>query len=423
MHLRRSGGEGGTRSPENGRAAADGDRGVVMTRWVRIAVVLMVPPTLVTVTSGSAWARSVATGSVTCTVVKGHARFWPPLRKAGSASRESITFRIVGTGCTTGDGSNLKSVASTSFKIRMPLATPGADSCATAMPANGTTPALAVGQWRTHSLSVSRTTLRTSGEWWNTSGANVTVLLPGNGTATNDGTSFAGTDSGANSTISLTFGLTHAMYAAVCDPVTGHGFLSSVSITGGNVALGTSVYSGFGGSAAWTAGADPFVPSDTDGRVLDLNSPQTCSAANGYANCSFAGFTLSQMNGSTLAGISALNYEFAVQTPGWSAAGGGSPRLILFLSDGGNVQLDSEGAVLTTGTWVHLDAVTGVVDNTNGTGESCGATISWSAAVSCHGAATVTSGAIVNDSGWVAPSGFDVWVDNVDLNGTVVSAP
>ena len=170
-------------------------------------------------------------------------------------------------------------------------------------------------------------------------------------------------------------------------------------------------------------GADPLVPSDADNLVLDLHSPQTCSAANSYTNCSYAGMTVWGVDGLSLAGITALSYDFAVKTPGWSAGGGGSPRLVLMLSDGGNVQLDTPSTV-TTGTWVHLDALTGAVDNANGVSESCGTyQISWSAAVSCHGAAKIVDAFIVNDSGWEASSGLDLWVDNIVLNKTLISSP
>jgi len=399
-----------------------------MTRWGRIALVLTLPMALAATTSSTAWAgpSSVAKGSITCTVVAGHAAFSPPLTKTGTSNQEMIRFRLAVSGCTAGDGSKLTAVLSRSFRITMPVPTTTddtANACTSAMPANGTMPATSVGRWKSQGLVVHPTKLTTTGESWNTTGANVSVSLPGNGSAENAGTSFAGYDGGTNSTISLSLALTGAQYAAVCDPITGNGHLARSLVTGGTISLGPTLFSGFTGSSGWVSGSDPLVPSDSDGVVLDLNSPNTCSATNGYTNCSYAGMTLWGVDGQSLGGISALSYDFAVQTPGWSVGGGGSPRLVLELSDGGQVQLDTP-TTLTTGTWVHLDAISGAVDNVNGTNESCGTyQISWSTAVSCHGAATIVDAFIVNDSGWEASSGFDVWVDNMTLNRTVISAP
>jgi hypothetical protein len=399
-----------------------------MTRWGRIALILALLIVGIAASSGTAWAGHSATakGSITCTVVNGRVKFSPPLTKSGTSNNEVIRFGLQVSGCIPADGSHLTSVLSRSFRITMHAPTTPtntANACTSAMPANGTLPATSKGRWKSQGLVVRPTVLRTTGESWNTGGANVSVSLPGTGTATNTGTSFAGYDNGANSTISLTLALTGSHYAAVCDPATGTGALSRSTVTGGTISFGPTLFSGFTGSAAWVSGSDPLVPSDSDGKVLDLNSPHTCSASNGYTDCSYAGMTLPGLDGLSLSGVSALSYDFAVQTPGWSSGGGGSPRLVLALSDGGNVQLDT-AATLTTGTWVHLDAISGAVDNVNGTNESCGTyQITWSAAVACHGPATIVDTFIINDSGWEASSGFDVWVDNITLNRTGISAP
>lgn len=298
-----------------------------------------------------------------------------------------------------------------------------ANACTTAMATDGTVPAMSVVTWRAHGLVVPPTKLATTGESWDTRATHVSLSLPGSGTVTNSGTSFAGYDDAANSTIALTLGLTSAQYAAVCTHPRATRHLSQATITGGAISIGPTLFSGHTGSAAWVSGSDPLVSSDRDGKVLDLDSPQTCSASNSYTDCSYAGMTLPGLDGKTLPQISALSYDFAVQTPSWSSGGGGSPRLVLTLSDGGNVQLDTPAAV-TTGTWVHLNAISGAVDNVNGTGESCGTyQITWRTAVTCHAGARIIDAFIVNDSGWEAPSGFDVWVDNMTLNRTVFSQP
>jgi hypothetical protein len=349
------------------------------------------------------------------------------LTKGGTSNDELVRFGLKVSGCTPADGSNLKSVQSRYFRITMPVpATTNdtANSCATAMPSNGSLAATSVGRWRSRGYVVRPTKLVTTGESWSTGAGDVSVSIPGgSGSAVNNGTSFAGYDSGANSTISLTLGLTAGQYAAVCDPASGSGRLVRAPVDGGTISLGPTAFSGYGGSSAWVSGNDPLVASDTDGLELDLNSPYTTCASAGYSDCSYAGMTLPGVTGLPLSGITALSYDFAVQTPGWSAEGGGSPRLVLLLSDNGNVQLDDTG-IVTTGTWIHLDAISGAVDNVNGTGESCGTSqITWSAAVACHGSATVVDAFMVNDSGWTATSGFDVRVDNMTLNSTVISGP
>jgi hypothetical protein len=399
-----------------------------MRKLGRITLVLMLPVAAAVSSSTSAWARSlpIAKGSVTCTVVAGRAKFSPPLTKSGTSNEETIRFALTVSSCTPADGSKLTSIANRRFHtvMKVPATTDDtANACAKAMPANGSVPAVSVAKWKSRGLAIHLTKLSTTGESWSTAGAHVSVLLPGNGSATNSGTSFAGYDNGANSTISLTLALTGPQYAAVCNPVTGTGRLQKSMVTSGTISIGPTLFSAYTGSARWAAGSDPLVASDTDGKVLDLNSPQTGCASNGYLDCSYAGMTLPGLDGKTLSKVSALSYDFAVQTPGWSGGGGGSPRLVLILSDGGNVQLDPVTS-LSTGTWVHMNAISGTVDNSNGTGESCGTyQIAWNTAVSCHGNATIQDAVIVNDSGWAAPSGFDVWVDNLTLNNTVFSQP
>lgn len=398
-----------------------------MTKWGSVALALALPVTLVA-WAGTASARphAPAKGSVTCTVASGSVKFSPPLTRSGDSNNEMIIFNLRVSGCTPGDGSNLKSVVGRTFRITMPVPPTSddtANSCTSAMPANGSVPATTISKWKSRGLAVSRTVLTSTGESWNTAAPDVSVSLPGPGSASNDGTSFAGYDNGANSTVSLTLALSQVQFAAVCDPTTGSGRLSKSVVTGGTISLGPTLFWGFTGSAAWVSGSDPLAPSDTDDYVLDLDSPNTCSASNGYTDCSYAGMTLPGLDGLSLSQVTALSYDFAVQTPAWSGGGGGSPRLVLLLSDGGNVELDPVNS-LATGTWVHMDALSGAVDNVNGTNEACGTyQIAWTAAIACHGSATILDAFIVNDSGWEAPSGFDVWVDNMTLNHKVISAP
>jgi hypothetical protein len=41
--------------------------------------------------------------------------------------------------------------------------------------------------------------------------------------------------------------------------------------------------------------------------------------------------------------------------------------------------------------------------------------------VSCHSGATITGISVVNDSGWMYPAGITVLVDNITINGDVIT--
>jgi hypothetical protein len=169
-------------------------------------------------------------------------------------------------------------------------------------------------------------------------------------------------------------------------------------------------FTGGTGRAGWVNGNDGAAPGDTDGKVMSLTSPD---------GSSYGGFAAHAIDGVDVSDITALSYDFDVTSPDWSGGGGGSPRLVVEFSDGGNVALNPVTS-LTSGTWVHMDAMTGAVDNEGG---SCGFQyqISWSDAAACHAGESVTDAFVVVDSGWVAP--MSVQVDNLTLNNTVYTSP
>jgi len=168
-------------------------------------------------------------------------------------------------------------------------------------------------------------------------------------------------------------------------------------------------FSGGSGTGSWAPGSDALVSSDNDGKVIQLSSPD---------GSSWAGFQGHALDGLALSSVSALSYDFAVTSPGWSGGGGGSPRLVVDLSDGGNLALNPVDT-LTTGTWVHMDATSGAVDGNGGCGYQYQAT--WTAALACHPGTTVVDAFVVVDSGWIAP--MTVQVDNVTMNNTVYTKP
>ena len=168
-------------------------------------------------------------------------------------------------------------------------------------------------------------------------------------------------------------------------------------------------FAGGNGTAAWVSGTDSLVPTDTGGKVIQLSSPD---------GNSWGGFQGHGIDGVAVADVTALSYDFQVTT-NWTGGGGGSPRLIVDFSDDGSVALNPVTS-LTLGEWVHMDAISGAVDNSGGT---CGYLYqaTWSAAAACHAGASVVDAYIVIDSGWIAP--MTVQVDNMTLNTTVYSGP
>lgn len=159
-------------------------------------------------------------------------------------------------------------------------------------------------------------------------------------------------------------------------------------------------FTGGNGTARWVK--------STDGKVMQLSSPD---------GSSWAGFQGNAIDGVAIEDITALSYDFQVTSPGWTGGGGGSPRLVVEFSDGGDIALNPVTS-LTTGTWVHMDAISGAVDNRGGSGAGCGSyQIAWSDVVTCHAGASVLDAFVVNDAGWIAP--LTVQVDNLTLNATV----
>lgn len=172
-------------------------------------------------------------------------------------------------------------------------------------------------------------------------------------------------------------------------------------------------FTGGSGTAAWVAGTDTAAPADTDGKVLQLSSPD---------GSSYAGVNLDALDGLSLGSVTALSYDY--RSPDYAGLGGGSPRLVVGLDDGGTLDLNPV-TDLSTG-WTTMDAIGGAVDNQGGSldGQPCGTyQLSWTDAVACHPDATITGVWIVNDPGWLVPGGLTVDVDNITLNSTVYSAP
>jgi hypothetical protein len=117
--------------------------------------------------------------------------------------------------------------------------------------------------------------------------------------------------------------------------------------------------------------------------------------------------------------ITALSYDFKADQTG---ASGGSPRLVVTFSDGGNGNL--RPLVWIAGQWTHVDGMVGTGwDNVGGT---CGALYetTWTMIKLCHPGETITSIFVVNDSGWAYPAtGEQVVLDNITVNNAVATGP
>jgi hypothetical protein len=164
-------------------------------------------------------------------------------------------------------------------------------------------------------------------------------------------------------------------------------------------------FAGGTGTASWQDTSD-------SGQVIQLSSPD---------GNSYGGFQGHGIDGVKISAIKALSYDFRVVTPGWNASGGGSPRLVVDLSDGWNLDLNPV-TTLSAGTgWNHMDALTGSVDEMNPTTNGYHYQTPWNVAVIEHQGATVQDAYVVNDSGWEAP--LTVQIHNLTLNSTVYNHP
>jgi hypothetical protein len=117
--------------------------------------------------------------------------------------------------------------------------------------------------------------------------------------------------------------------------------------------------------------------------------------------------------------ISALSFDFNANQTG---ASGGSPRMVVQFSDGGNGQL--RPLSWTANTWTHLDGLTG--NNWDNNGGTCGYqyATTWQGIVGCHPGSTITGIFVVNDSGWLYPNtGEQVTLDNIMVNTLIATGP
>ena len=162
------------------------------------------------------------------------------------------------------------------------------------------------------------------------------------------------------------------------------------------------------GSAHWTTATS----NDSDPFSVQLDVPDGTGPPDFFS--SFAGVQLHRVPSS--APLTPPAFDFMADK---AAASGGSPRLVMQFSDGGDMEL--RPLAWTANTWTHED---GASTDWDVHSPSCPFLFEapYAAGLACHAGASVTSVFIVSDSGWLnAP--YTNWIDNIQYAGTVISQP
>ena len=176
------------------------------------------------------------------------------------------------------------------------------------------------------------------------------------------------------------------------------------------------------GMAYWTDATS----NDTDAYSVELDVPEGGTPADGFS--SFAGINFHHVTGQP-APASSPTFDFKPNKTSFSGAiptgSGGSPRLVMVFSDGGNINLRPLGWIADQ--WV-TEGVGATVLDWDNNGGICGFRYEqdYNTVVACHPGAVVTQAFIVSDSGWVSPPGgapYTNWIDNIQYNGVTVSQP
>lgn len=174
----------------------------------------------------------------------------------------------------------------------------------------------------------------------------------------------------------------------------------------GRTAPSISFFAGGNGSAHWS---HVDATTDSDGFSIELDVP-------GVSPPDFSGATLQHQAGTTAPTV-APSFDFMSTVTG---ASGGSPRLVIVFSDGGNINL--RPLAWAQDIWTHEDGNGTDWDNSGGT---CGFRFEQTYAVvaACHAGTTVTAAFVVSDSGWLYPTGYVNFIDNIQYNEVTLSAP
>lgn len=162
------------------------------------------------------------------------------------------------------------------------------------------------------------------------------------------------------------------------------------------------------GSAHWTN----TVSQDSDPFSVQLDVPEGSGAPNFFT--SFAGIELHHVP--SAAPQTPPAFDFMADK---TALSGGSPRLVMVFSDGGDMEL--RPLAWTASTWTHEEGTSLDWDVRSPNCPFLFET-SYATGLACHAGATVTDAFIVTDSGWLSAP-YTNWIDNIQYAGTTVSQP
>lgn len=170
-------------------------------------------------------------------------------------------------------------------------------------------------------------------------------------------------------------------------------------------------FSGGNASAGWVT-FTPAPPGDPDDQSIALE----VNADNGADFDDFAGADL--VGESTTLPATPPSYDF--QSNVNDVGSGGSPRLVLIFGNGANAVL--RPLSWTAGVWVTIDGSTNSWDVTGG---PCGFQFStnYAAVTTCEAGSGVDEVFVVSDSGWFHPGGYIHYIDNIQYDGEVITAP
>ena len=162
------------------------------------------------------------------------------------------------------------------------------------------------------------------------------------------------------------------------------------------------------GSAHWTTATS----NDADPFSVQIDVPEGTGSPNFFS--SFGGVELHHVPAAAPATPPAFDFRADK-----SAASGGSPRLVIQFSDGGDMEL--RPLTWTAMTWTHEDGSSTDWDVHSPTCPFLFET-TYVAGLACHAGASVTAVFIVSDSGWLSAP-YTNWIDNIQYDGTVISQP
>src|SRR4051812_8490240 len=180
--------------------------------------------------------------------------------------------------------------------------------------------------------------------------------------------------------------------------------------SGGRTAQSESFFASGNAAAHWdntqSADDDPF------SQLYEVNDAS-----------SYAGTTLHHVEGLP-APANAPSFDFKADrvSPAYTGTGG-SPRLVIVFSDGGNINLRP---LEWTGDWQHEGGDSGpTASDWDNVGGSCigGYEEDYQTVRHCHDGAVVTAAFMVTDSFWRILSPYKNWVDNIQYAGTTISQP